>query len=125
MQQNSSGIGCFTLLSREEKHDFDHIKLGFSDQSKLDSCFDSHRYILCAMNIDKTAHELSYEIIEAVFCNFIDTNRHYFAVHTFIDQQITKMSAEKWMICKYNHGYYGQSDTSVSDIVELKERIKL
>ena len=37
------------------------------DQSKLDSCFGNNQYIVCAMNSDETAHELSFNIIKAMF----------------------------------------------------------
>ena len=46
------------------------------------------------MNKDETAHELSFNIIEAMFHQFINQNKYYFDVHTFIGQQINTMSLE-------------------------------
>ena len=109
-------------LSREEEEpDFDHIQLCSPDQSKLDSCFGDDQYIVCAMNRDETAHELSFNIIKAMFHQFIGQNRYYFNVHTFIDQQINKRSFEDWKLCRHNHGHHGKDDSLISDIVEIME----
>ena len=88
MQVHSSGIDCFILYKKEEEEesDFNHIWLCSPDQSKLDSCFWDDQYIVCAMNRDRTAHELSFNIIEAMFHQLLSRNRYYFNVHTFISQ---------------------------------------
>ena len=56
------------------------------------------------MNRDKTAHELSFNIIEVMFHQFIARNRYHFNVHTFIGQQINSRSFEDWKLCRHNRG---------------------
>ena len=51
----------------------------------------------------------------------ITRNRHYFNVHTSIGQQIDKISVEVWKLYRHNYGHHGKADTSISDIVEVKE----
>ena len=46
------------------------------------------------MNMDETAHELSFNIIKAMFHHFITRNRYYFDVHTFFGQNMNEMSLE-------------------------------
>ena len=120
MQQNSSGIGCFKPSSRnEERPDFDHIQLCSPDQSKLDSCFGDDQYTVWTKNRDEIVHELSFNIIEAMFHCFIAQNRYFFDVCTF--QQINKRFFENWKLCRHHHGHHGKADSSISDIVEMKE----
>ena len=71
-------------LSREEEHDFDHIRLCSLDQSKLDLCSGDDQYIVYAMNRDETTHELTLNITEAIFHHLIITNRYIFDVHRFM-----------------------------------------
>ena len=51
------------LSKEEEEPDFDHIRFCSPNQSKFDSCFGDDQYVVCAMNRDETAHELSFNII--------------------------------------------------------------
>ena len=81
----SSEIGCF-ILYQEKKN----LILITFDQYKLDFCFGDDQFIVCAMNGDKRAHELSFNIIEAMFHHFIAQNSYYFNVYTLIGQQINK-----------------------------------
>ena len=67
------------------------------------------------------AYELLIAIIEEKFHQFIARNRYYFDVHTFIGQQINEVSFEDGKLCRLNHGFHGEEDTSISDIVEIKE----
>ena len=68
----------FCPLSREnDEPDFDYILLCSPDQPKFDSCFTDDQHIVCAMNRDETAHELSFNIIKAMFHQFIERNRYY------------------------------------------------
>ena len=53
--------------------------------------------------------------------SIISTIRYYVNVHQFICHQINKMLVKEWRICLQSHGYYDQSDTSISKIVEVKE----
>ena len=110
-----------SLSIEKEETDYDHILLCSPDQSKLDSCFRDNQYIVCAMNRDETAHELSSSINEAMFHQFIARTRYYFNVHTFISEQIKKISLEDWTLCRHNHGYHGKADGSISDTVEMME----
>ena len=73
------------------------------------------------MTRDETAHELSFNIIKAIFHRFIVRNRYYFNVHTFSGQQIHKRSLENWKLCRHNNGHHGENDGSISDIVEMIE----
>ena len=73
------------------------------------------------MNRDEAAHELSFNIIEAIFHQFIARNRYYFNLHTFIGQQINKRSFQDWKLCRHNHGHHGKDGSSISDIVEMME----
>ena len=86
-----------------------------------DSCSVWICFAFCAINSNETAHELSFKIIGAVVHHSITSNRHYFNVHSSICQQIDKMSVEDWKLCRHNHGYHGKADTSITDIVEVKE----
>ena len=115
MQQNSLGIRLLYLLSRKEQPDFNYIQLCSPDQSKFDSCFGDDQYIVCAMNRDGTAHELSFNIMVTMFHQFIAQNRHYFNVHTFIGQQISKRSLEDWKLSRHNHGHHAKTDSLISD----------
>ena len=79
------------------------------------------QYILCAMNGVERAHESFFNIIEAIFHQFITKNRSYFNNHTFIDHQINKRSLKDWKLCRHNHGHHGKYDNSISDIVDMME----
>ena len=57
-----------------------------------------------------------------MFHHSIARNRYYFEVHTFIGQQIHKMSVEDWKCYMHNHGHHGEADTSISDIAKMKKK---
>ena len=106
------------LLSKEEEEpDFDHICCS-PNQVKLDSCFGDDQYIVCGMKRDETAHELFFNIIEAMFHQFIARNRYYFNIHTFIGQQINQGSFEDWKLCRHNHRHHIKYDSLISDTWE-------
>ena len=107
--------------SRKTEPDFGHIQRCSPVQPKLDSCFGDDQYNLCAMNRDVTAHGLLFNIIEAMFHQFITWNMYHFNVHTFIGQQINKISLEDWKLCRHNNGHHGKSDSLISGNVEMKE----
>ena len=113
MQQNR----LLHSSSREEEPDFDHICICSPNQSKLDSCFGDNQYIVCSMNRDETSHEVSFNIIVAMFHHFIAQNIYYFNVCTFIVQQ----TLEDWKLCRHNHGHHGTASSLISEIVEMKE----
>ena len=73
------------------------------------------------MNRDETAHELSFNIIEAMFHQFIARNKYYFNVYTFIGQQINKRSFENWNTVQAQPGHHSKDDSLFFDIVEMKE----
>ena len=73
------------------------------------------------MNRDETSHELSFNIIKAMFYKFIARNRYYFNVHTFIGEQINKRMLEDWKQCRHNHGHHCKVDSLIFNIVEMME----
>ena len=75
------------------------------------------------MNGNVTTHELSFDIIKAMFHQFIAQNRYYFNAHTCIDNKMNKRSFEDWKLCCHNHGHNGKADSLISNIVEMKEII--
>ena len=99
------------LSLSEEELDFDHIQLCSPDPSKLDSCFGDNQYIVCAMNRNGTAHNLSCNIIVAMFHHFIAQNMYYFNVHSFIGKQVNKRSLEDWKLYRHNHGHHSKADS--------------
>ena len=74
------------------------------------------------MNMDETAHELSFNIIKPMFHHFIARNRYYFDAHTFFGQHMNKMSLEAWKLCRHKHGHHNKADSSIADIVVMKKK---
>ena len=54
-------------LSTEEEPDYDPICLCSPDQYKVDSCVGDNQYIVCTINRDEIAHEMLFNINEAMF----------------------------------------------------------
>ena len=77
-------------------------------------------YCMCN-DRDEAAHELSFNLIETIFHQFVAKNRYHFNVHAFICQQINKRSLEVYIWCRHNHGHHDKEDRTISDIAEMME----